>query len=125
MAVEMLINEHHLDPCQPDLFGRKPLWIAKKKRHSEVLKLLQIYEEELDKNPILTPIEKDDQLGLECDVCTSNIPRTALHYHCTICAAGDWDICEDCREWGVRCLGPGHILVQRKMVDGVWSETTS
>lgn len=57
-------------------------------------------------------------LALQCDVCTLSISRAAFRFHCNLCAGGDWDICEVCREWGATCMETDHVLVKRTMVDG-------
>ena len=121
-TVETLMNKHSFDPYTADNFGRKPSWIAAKKGHSAVLKLFRTYNEEPNTEPIAW---ENDQLYLECDICTSKILEAAFHYHCNLCSGGGWDICEDCRMCGATCLEMAHVLVKRTMLDGVWSEVTS
>lgn len=40
-----------------------------------------------------------------CDVCNFRIPSD--HYHCTQCRGGNWDVCQECWDKGVRCSGRG------------------
>lgn len=48
-----------------------------------------------------------------------------VHFHCSICDAGDYDLCETCVEGGKLCPGEGHWLVKRYVKDGkVISSTT-
>ena len=48
-----------------------------------------------------------------------------VHYHCSICDAGDFDLCKSCVEDGKLCTGEGHWLVKRFIKDGkVISSTT-
>ncbi|KAF1926121.1 uncharacterized protein M421DRAFT_68272 [Didymella exigua CBS 183.55] len=125
-TVETLINLHNIDPQTADRFGRKPSWIAAKKGHGAVSILLNGYAGETDKELRVkpSPTVSNDQPRLECDVCTSHIPTSARHYHCNVCAGGDWDVCEDCRKTGATCLKPAHTIVRRTMLDGVWAEVT-
>jgi ankyrin repeat protein len=124
-TVETLINQHDIDPQVADTFGRRPSWIAKKKGHGAVSKLLEGYRGEIDQELEMSPKFSNDQWFLECDVCTSNIPASACHYHCNVCAGGDWDMCADCRMTGASCVKPVHTLVKRTMLDGVWIEASS
>jgi ankyrin repeat protein len=124
-TIEALIQKHNIDPQTADNFGRTPFWIASKKGHNAASKLLQAYVGEPNTSPTAPPNGNHDQSDLECDVCTSNIPENDACYHCSLCAAGDWDVCEDCRRCGATCLETAHVLVKRAKLNGVWSETTS
>lgn len=123
--VETLIDQHNIDPKTADKFGRKPSWIATKKGHGAISALLNGYVGEIDKEQEASPKVSNDDSHLECDVCTWSIPKSALHYHCNICAGGDWDVCEDCTNTGATCVELAHTLVERTMLDGVWVEVTS
>jgi hypothetical protein len=124
-TMEALINQHHIDPGRADNLGRNPSWIAARKGHGAALTLLLIHNGESNIGPT-APYETDnDGVYLECDVCTSRIPRTAFHFHCNLCAGGDWDVCEVCRKCGATCVETAHVLVKRTMVDGLWSEVAS
>jgi ankyrin repeat protein len=124
-TVEALIHKHNIDPQTADNFRRRPFWIALKKGHSAALKLLQANVGE--PNTSLTAPSKGNhnRSGLECDVCTSSISENVSHHHCNLCATRDWDMCKDCRKCGATCLETAHVLVERVMLNGVWSEITS
>ncbi|OAF98565.1 uncharacterized protein CC84DRAFT_1106051, partial [Paraphaeosphaeria sporulosa] len=124
-TVEALIKKHSVDHQIADNLGRKPSWIAVKKGHGAVSKVLQAHDGESNTEPIVPPNGNHHQSRLECDVCTSKIPTTVFHYHCNLCAGGNWDICEDCRKCGATCVDPAHLLLKRTMLNGVWSEITT
>jgi ankyrin repeat protein len=124
-TIEALIHKHNMDPQTADNLGRSPFWIASKKGHSAASKLLQAYVREPNTSPTAPPNGNHNQPSLECDVCTSHISENDACYHCNLCAAGDWDICEDCRRCGATCLETAHVLVKWAKLNGVWSETTS
>ncbi|KAI2483801.1 Ank-2 multi-domain protein [Pyrenophora tritici-repentis] len=124
-TVETLINQHNIDPQAADRFGRKPSWIATKKGHGAISALLNGYVGETDKEQEASPKVSNDDSHLKCDVCTLSIPKSAHHYHCNVCAGGDWDVCEDCTTTGATCVELAHTLVERTMLDGVWVEVTS
>ena len=122
--VEALINQHNIDPQIADRFGRTPCWVATKKGYGSVSKLLYVHDRDNDiEQAALSDCSSDQQL-LECDVCTLSIQSTAYHYHCNSCIGGDWDMCDDCKNCGATCLEMAHILVKRKMIEGVWVEIT-
>ena len=125
VTVESLINQHNIDPQIADRFGRKPFWIAMKKGHDAVSKLLYGYGGEPGTVQIASLDSSNDQPCLECDVCTSNIHTNVYHYHCTLCAGGNWDVCEDCKMSGAACVEMAHASVIRTMRNGIWFEITS
>lgn len=48
-----------------------------------------------------------------------------VHYHCSICDHGDYDLCESCVQAGKLCPGEGHWLIKRTIKDGhVLNSTT-
>jgi ankyrin repeat protein len=121
-TIEALISQYHFDPRTTDKFGRTPLWIATRKGHEAVSKLLSDKCGETDTERTLSSESNGDQQRMECDVCTSSIKITAFHYHCRLCADGDWDVCEDCKTRGASCAEATHTLVKRTMTDGYWVE---
>ena len=72
--------------------------------------------------PIITPAEIQQALmpyvnseigfvhAVYCDEC-GNL-ATEVHFHCNLCASGNYDICPACFEIGSRCLVPEHRLVK-------------
>ncbi|CAN9092244.1 unnamed protein product [Alternaria alternata] len=114
-TIETLIRQYNFDPREPDKFGRTPFWIATKKGHDAASKLLwEECEETSTERPAPTKID-NNQRGILCDVCTSRTIAPAFHYHCCLCAGGDWDMCEDCKASGACCADAAHILVKRTM----------
>ena len=119
-TVEMLLHQYNLDPQEPDNFGRTPFWIATKKRHDAVSKLLWEEYGEVDIKRLAPPEIDNYPSGVACDVCTSSITKTAFHYHCCVCAGGNWDMCEDCKACGASCAEATHTLVKRTMRNEQW-----
>ena len=48
-----------------------------------------------------------------CDVTMSDV-----HFHCSLCDDGDFDVCQSCLDSGKLCLGEDHWLIKRNIVDG-------
>lgn len=58
-----------------------------------------------------------------CNSCNTTIPN--VHWHCSICDEGDYDLCHSCVTIGVHCGGDGHFLIKRLIANGkVTSSTT-
>ncbi|KPM35983.1 hypothetical protein AK830_g10603 [Neonectria ditissima] len=51
-----------------------------------------------------------------CNHCEKTIPD--VHYHCSTCDDGDFDLCQACVEQGITCHGKDHWLIKRTTVDG-------
>ncbi|KAG9531793.1 hypothetical protein KCU93_g1492, partial [Aureobasidium melanogenum] len=58
-----------------------------------------------------------------CNACEKTMPN--VHYHCSACDGGDYDLCETCVNQGVSCLGEGHWLVKRSIQDGKLVSSTT
>lgn len=54
---------------------------------------------------------------IDCNHCGKSIPNE--HYHCSICDAGDFDLCQSCVEQGVTCDGNEHWLIKRSIRGGM------
>lgn len=56
----------------------------------------------------------------ECDKAMDDV-----HFHCSICDGGDYDLCKECVEKSKHCPGEGHWLIKRFIKNGevVPSET--
>lgn len=54
---------------------------------------------------------------IDCNKCGKSIPNE--HYHCSICDAGDFDLCQGCVDGGVTCDGDEHWLIKRSIRGGV------
>jgi hypothetical protein len=53
---------------------------------------------------------------IDCNNCGKSIPNE--HYHCSICDAGDFDLCQGCIDRGVTCDGNEHWLIKRSIKGG-------
>lgn len=51
-----------------------------------------------------------------CNNCNDSIPD--VHYHCSICDDGDFDLCQSCVGRGVVCGSESHWLIKRFVQDG-------
>ncbi|KAL3458524.1 hypothetical protein BJX64DRAFT_266626 [Aspergillus heterothallicus] len=60
---------------------------------------------------------------IDCNYCGRAIPNE--HYHCNTCAEGDYDLCPECLDSGVTCLGEDHWLVRRFVKDGIITNSTT
>ncbi|KAL2862950.1 ZZ type zinc finger domain protein [Aspergillus lucknowensis] len=60
---------------------------------------------------------------IDCNYCGRAIPNE--HYHCNTCADGDYDLCPQCLDSGVTCLGEDHWLVRRFVKDGIITNSTT
>ncbi|KAH0407029.1 hypothetical protein KCU90_g23410, partial [Aureobasidium melanogenum] len=58
-----------------------------------------------------------------CNACEKIMSN--VHYHCSACDGGDYDLCETCVNQGVSCLGEGHWLVKRSIQDGKLVSSTT
>ena len=54
---------------------------------------------------------------IDCNHCGKSIPNE--HYHCSICDAGDFDLCQSCVDRGVTCDGDEHWLIKRSIKGGM------
>jgi len=113
----------NIDPASKDKFGRTPLWLAAKKGHPRVVKLIV---ERCKRNGIGIPFEdlvvarhpaEGHQCSRICDICTLGILDADPYHNCRICRYGDFDICQECIARGAFCLDYLHKLVKR-VVEG-------
>jgi hypothetical protein len=117
-TVMFLLHEHQCNPDIADSCGRTPQVIAGKKNHRSIVDLLRSEEG----GPIMVA-EKNLNKSLEhyqsgcvtCDVCTVDIAVGESHYHCNVCANGDWDLCAECNDFGMHCIDDTHTLISRTM----------
>ena len=58
-----------------------------------------------------------------CNQCDKAIPDD--HWHCSICDAGDFDLCTSCVGRGVLCSSDGHWLIKRFVKDGIVINSTT
>ncbi|KAL2152610.1 hypothetical protein VTH82DRAFT_5794 [Thermothelomyces myriococcoides] len=58
-----------------------------------------------------------------CNSCDQTIPD--VHYHCSTCDDGDFDLCQKCVDFGVTCKGPNHWLIKRFVKNGIIINSTT
>lgn len=51
-----------------------------------------------------------------CNSCDKTMPD--VHYHCSTCDDGDFDLCSSCVDLGITCHSPQHWMIKRTTVDG-------
>lgn len=52
-----------------------------------------------------------------CNECDATLNDE--HFHCSVCDAGDFDLCQRCVDEGKLCPGEGHWLVKRSIKNGM------
>jgi hypothetical protein len=52
-------------------------------------------------------------LNYACDLCDNEIDPRKLHWHCSVCNKGNYDICIECHEKGKKCEDPSHVLAKQ------------
>ncbi|KAK5663049.1 hypothetical protein OQA88_6465 [Cercophora sp. LCS_1] len=58
-----------------------------------------------------------------CNSCDRTIPE--VHYHCSTCDDGDFDLCQECVDQGKNCYGTDHWLIKRFVKHGVIINSTT
>ncbi|KAF4998122.1 hypothetical protein FDECE_11889 [Fusarium decemcellulare] len=58
-----------------------------------------------------------------CNSCEMTIPD--VHYHCSTCDDGDFDLCQSCIDRGITCHGKDHWLIKRTTVNGQLIQSTT
>lgn len=61
--------------------------------------------------------------GFECArfaICCNSCEKTTpdVHYHCSTCEDGDFDLCQSCVDQGITCHSGDHWLIKRTTKDG-------
>lgn len=51
-----------------------------------------------------------------CNSCEKTTPF--VHYHCSTCDDGDFDLCQDCVDKGISCYSSEHWLIKRTKING-------
>lgn len=54
-----------------------------------------------------------------CDECGTYVGFD-IYYHCNICNLSDFDLCQHCVSQGIRCPDKGHLLIQRRIEEGLF-----
>ncbi|KAI9928037.1 hypothetical protein MW887_002889 [Aspergillus wentii] len=73
--------------------------------------------------PVVSHKSPSGLFCIDCNHCGRSIPNE--HYHCSICADGDYDLCLQCVDAGVSCQGKEHWLIKRLVDDGVVTNSTT
>jgi ankyrin repeat protein len=129
-AVKLLCLTDTVRINTADRYGRTPMWWASRKGHTTVVRLLseipEVYKKGvgIPENEMMMATTSEAVLEgpVVCDVCESGIPYASIHYHCDICAKGDFDMCQKCVASGALCLDQSHKLVKRTVEDGDFVE---
>ena len=58
-----------------------------------------------------------------CNNCSKSMED--VHFHCSICDNGDYDLCQKCVEGGVHCPGTDHWMVKRFVRQGIVVNSTT
>lgn len=66
--------------------------------------------------PAACPTAECAKFAICCNSCDKTAP--GVHYHCSTCEDGDFDLCETCVQRGITCHGSDHWLIKRTTVDG-------
>lgn len=125
-TMKALLATGAVDVNSKDCLGRTPLWWARKSQQTESEKVLLEYAEEngitiacpgglpaeATVNNYRPPRSVADEIQTApwCDVCTLDLLLCDEFYECRSCNRGDFHICSDCYENGLRCLESGHSL---------------
>ncbi|KAJ6072623.1 hypothetical protein N7467_010708 [Penicillium canescens] len=110
MAAALLLSPN-VDRDVKDIFGRTALIEATRRQNNKILKLLLPDCEANQPLAVISePPEEDGDRS--CDICRIWM-RGEDAYSCLICNGGDFDICEECMEWGATCLNDTHQVERR------------
>ena len=60
---------------------------------------------------------------VSCNSCDQLIPE--VHYHCSTCDDGDFDLCQGCVDRGTTCHGEDHWLIKRFVKNGQITKSTT
>ncbi|KAF4125663.1 next to BRCA1 1 protein [Geosmithia morbida] len=60
--------------------------------------------------------EPSANFAICCNLC--RMTTTDVHYHCSTCEDGDFDLCQACVDKGRSCSDSQHWLIKRNKVDG-------
>jgi next-to-BRCA1 protein 1 len=67
-------------------------------------------------NDYRMPPAECPRFAICCNSCEETAPD--VHYHCSTCDDGDFDLCQSCVDKGITCYGSDHWLIKRTKVDG-------
>jgi next-to-BRCA1 protein 1 len=70
-----------------------------------------IPQESTDMEAKVTP--QSSTYAIYCNACEMNIYD--VHYHCSVCDGGDYDLCQACVDRGIHCNDSTHWLIKRML----------
>lgn len=114
VAALLEIPDTPLDPEIEDVYGRSAITEATRRNRPEILSILtrNSYDSSVLTNPSHSGYEsvkiqnRTDDTCTVCMVPLSDDPND--HYSCQECPS--FEICKECKGWGVTCLHPGHEM---------------
>lgn len=108
------------EPKQTMSLGQLINMEASKSAETAVPPHVEESSRERTSQPPTEDLYSDDLSGPVCVDCNScGKPVSNEHYHCSICDAGDYDLCQPCVSSGVSCHGEDHWLIKRVIENGV------
>ncbi|KAL4882361.1 hypothetical protein BJY04DRAFT_206955 [Aspergillus karnatakaensis] len=100
------------------------LWASTKKEEKQTASLREfVLGPDNPITPVLSHTSVAGVFCIDCNHCGRAIPNE--HYHCNTCSDGDYDLCPECIDSGVNCLGEDHWLVRRFVQDGIITNSTT
>jgi ankyrin repeat protein len=130
-TVVQLLLDHKADLGAKDNDGDTALHRAA--RHGNVVVVQQLLDH-CKENDVLNFKEVTEVVAkllanpiyrVHCDNCKTWIPNWNPHYHCGICNAGDFDLCQGCFDKGVFCFHKSHQFIKLHVRDNRFIEITS
>lgn len=73
-------------------------------------------DESADETPEEVALPECPNFAICCNSCDET--TSGVHYHCSTCDDGDFDLCQACVDNGIACYGSDHWLIKRTKVDG-------
>jgi ankyrin repeat protein len=130
-TVVQLLLDHKVDIEAKDNNGETALHCAARNGHMVVVQqLLDHYKENdvlnfKEDTEVVTKLLTNPKSRVRCDGCKLWIPNWDPHYHCGICNAGDFDLCQDCVGNDDFCSPKSHRLIKRRVRENGFIEITS
>ena len=100
----------------PQFFTYRENFLASHANITQKLESLRRGPEQKRSSPV-------SRYTIYCNQCKLTVHNA--HWHCGICAAGDFDLCEDCVIKGKLCENDDHWLIKRFWKDGALIPSTT
>ena len=111
-VLEVLVAARPTDLECRDALGRNSIWWAKRRGYSDIVRILLdegkrrgVVLEEGDSNVYPTGVKEGSRF---CDICDFIV---GIVYGCSLCNAGNFDVCKECLESGGWCLDDTHVVL--------------